>query len=247
MDKLQKLYDITSKHSHYQTLPKSITDLVGEVKQGINRYEFERLKYITSNINLNNKIILDVGANTGFFSISSIENGAKLVDVYEGDKSHVDFISSISNVLNLNINTHQKYLEFNETFDKKYDIVYLLNVVHHLGDDFGNTKIDIKTAKQKISEILKYFSDKTELMVFQMGYCWKGNRDLLLFENGTKSEMISFVKNSIKEYWDILNIGIIESDLNYHNLNDLNIQNKPKLKEFGNRPLFILKSKIKNK
>jgi len=28
-------------------------------------------------------------------------------------------------------------------------------------------------------------------------------------------------------------------------LNDSNIQNEPKLKEFGNRPLFILKSKIK--
>jgi hypothetical protein len=66
-----------------------------------------------------------------------------------------------------------------------------------------------------------------------------------LFESGTKNEMISFVKNSIKNYWDILNIGVLESDLSYHNLNDSNIQNEPKLKEFGNRPLFILKSKIK--
>ena len=245
MDKLQKLYDITSKHSHYQTLPKSVTDLVGEVKQEINRYEFERLDYITSNIDLNNKVILDIGANTGFFSVSSIENGANLVDVYEGDESHVNFISDISDVLDLNITTNQKYLEFGETFDKKYDVVYLLNVIHHLGDDFGDTKISIENAKQKMSEILKYFSDKTEFIVFQMGYCWKGNRDLLLFESGTKNEMISFVKNSIKNYWDILNIGVLESDLSYYNLNDSNIQNEPKLKEFGNRPLFILKSKIK--
>jgi len=245
MDKLQKLYDITSKHSHYQALPKSVTDLVGEVKQEINRYEFERLDYITSNIDLNNKVILDIGANTGFFSVSSIENGANLVDVYEGDESHVNFISDISDVLDLNITTNQKYLEFGETFDKKYDVVYLLNVIHHLGDDFGDTKISIENAKQKMSEILKYFSDKTEFIVFQMGYCWKGNRDLLLFENGTKSEMISFVENSIKNYWDIINIGVLESDLSYRNLNDSNIQNEPKLKEFGNRPLFILKSKIK--
>lgn len=245
MDKLQKLYDITSKHSHYQKLPKSVTDLVGEVKQEINRYEFERLDYITSNIELTNKAILDIGANTGFFSVSSIENGANSVDVYEGDKSHADFISDISNVLNLNITTNQRYFEFDKTFDKKYDVVYLLNVIHHLGDDFGDTKISIEKAKQKMSEILRYFSDKTELIIFQMGYCWKGNRDLLLFENGTKSEMISFVENSIKNYWDILNIGVLESDLSYHNLNDSNIQNEPKLKEFGNRPLFILKSKIK--
>jgi len=245
MDKLQKLYDITSKHSHYQTLPKSVTDLVGEVKQEINRYEFERLDYITSNIDLNNKVILDIGANTGFFSVSSIENGANLVDVYEGDKSHADFISDISDVLDLNITTNQRYLQFDETFDKKYDVVYLLNVIHHLGDDFGDTKLSIENAKQKMSEILKYFSDKTELMVFQMGYCWKGNRDLLLFENGTKNEMISFVENSIKKYWDIINVGIMQSDLKYHNLNNSNIENKPKLKEFGNRPLFILKSKSK--
>jgi len=245
MDKLQKLYDITSKHSHYQTLPKSVTDLVGEVKQEINRYEFERLDYITSNIDLNNKVILDIGANTGFFSVSSIENGANLVDVYEGDESHVNFISDISDVLDLNITTNQKYLEFSETFDKKYDVVYLLNVIHHLGDDFGDTKISIENAKQKMSEILKYFSDKTEFIVFQMGYCWKGDRNLLLFENGSKKEMISFVENSIKNYWDILNIGILESDSNYYNLNNSNIKNEPKLKEFGNRPLFILKSNIK--
>lgn len=245
MDKLQKLYDITSKHSHYQALPKSVTDLVGEVKQEINRYEFERLDYITSNIDLNNKVILDIGANTGFFSVSSIENGANLVDVYEGDESHVNFISDISDVLDLNITTNQKYLEFGETFDKKYDVVYLLNVIHHLGDDFGDTEISIKKAKQKMSEILKYFSNKTKFMVFQMGYCWKGDRNLLLFEGGTKNEMISFVENSIKNYWDIVNIGILQSDLTYYNLNDSNIKNEPKLKEFGNRPLFILKSNIK--
>jgi len=245
MDKLQKLYDITSKHSQYQKLPKSVTNLIGEVEQKINRYEYERLEYINSNIDLNNKTILDVGSNTGFFSVSSIESGANLVDVYEGDKSHADFISDISDTLDLNISVNQKYLQFNETFDKKYNLVYLLNVVHHFGDDFGDTKISIKKAKEKMSEILKYFSDKTEFMVFQMGYCWKGDRNLLLFENGSKKEMLSFVEIFIKNYWVILNIGILESDSNYYNLNNSNIKNEPKLKEFGNRPLFILKSNIK--
>lgn len=244
MEKLKKLYNITSKHSHYQKLPKSISDLVGESTQQINRYEFERLGYIQSNIDLTNKTILDVGANTGFFSISSLDNGATSVDIYEGNQSHANFISNVSEILGLNANVNESYLQFNESFDKKYDVVYLLNVVHHLGDDFGDTQINVENAKHKMSQILKYFSDKTEIMVFQMGYCWKGNRDLLLFENGTKQEMISFVENSIDGCWDIINVGILEEDLTYHNLDDSNIENQYNLREFGNRPLFILKSKI---
>lgn len=244
MEQLKKLYNTTSKHSHYQQLPKSISDLIGESTQEINRYELERIDYINSNIDLTGKTILDVGANTGFFSISSLDNGATSVDVFEGNQSHADFITNVSDILELDINVNRSYLQFNETFDKKYDVVYFLNVVHHLGDDFGDVQINVDNAKQKMSEILKYFSDKTKFMVFQMGYCWKGNRDLLLFENGTKQEMISFVENSIDGHWDIVNVGILEEDLRYHNLDDANIVNKHNLREFGNRPLFILKSKI---
>ena len=81
---------------------------------------------------------------------------------------------------------------------KSYDVVFLMNVLHHIGDDYGDSAITLKEAKENIIFQLNGMAEKTKYMVFQMGFNWKGNRDKGLFENGTKEEMVEFIKEGTK-------------------------------------------------
>jgi hypothetical protein len=162
---------------------------------------------------------------------------------------HATFVKSASDFLNLNISVQNVYLNFDDTdnFELDADVVLLLNVIHHLGDDFGNKSLNINDAKGKMINSINYFSKKTKYLVLQMGYCWKGDRGQLLFEDGTKKEMIDFVKNATVDYWNILAIGVAEEKnklTKYNLLNKDNIIRNDKLGEFRNRPLFILQSKF---
>jgi hypothetical protein len=67
----------------------------------------------------------------------------------------------------------------------------------------------------------------------------------LLFENGTKEELIDFVKKAVEGRWNIQAIGVaeMEDDKTVFNLlNDSNIKRSDAMGEFRNRPIFILKA-----
>ncbi len=86
-------------------------------------------------------------------------------------------------------------------------------------------------------------------VILQLGFNWKGDRYLPLFDNGTKSEMIAFLQINIESFLDITRIGIAQKKDNnviYSDLTDSNIERDDSLGEFLNRPLFILKSKLKS-
>ena len=129
---------------------------------------------------------------------------------------------------------------------RKYDVVFLLNVLHHLGDDYGDKTLSIDMAKELMITQLNTMVNKTSYIVFQLGFNWKGNRNICLFNNGTKAEMIDFIKTGTKNFWDIIDIGIAEGSkqhTEYFDVNKINIERKDSLGEFLNRPLFIMKSK----
>jgi SAM-dependent methyltransferase len=246
---LVKQYQETSKHSNYQILPsrlarmKEFRDL--DIKS---RNEKIRLDYFKSVVNFKDKSILDIGGNTGYFSIELLDNGARFVHYYEGNKEHADFVSEASKVLNLEdkLKVTNDYLSFQDELEgDKYDIVLLLNVLHHLGDDYGDKSLSLTKAKENIITQLNSMADKTDLMIFQMGFNWKGDRNICLFENGTKRELIDFISKGIKGFWEIVEIGLAMKDgneVNYHSLNNQNIERDDSLGEFLNRPVFILKS-----
>jgi len=247
--KLKTLYEKGSKHSNYQILSKRLSLLIGDGIKVKSRYENERLNFILENIDVKDKTIIDIGGNTGFFSFELIENGAKIVDYFEGNKAHADFVKLSSVVLDVSdkIQVKIKYLNFSNELDgNHYDLTLLLNVLHHLGDDFGDKKITIDNARKNIITQLNYFADKTSLLVFQLGFNWKGNPRHCLFQKGTKKELIDFVLNGTQEFWDVVKIGIAEKsneEIKYYTLNELNIERNDSLGEFLNRPLIILKSK----
>ena len=249
-EKLTALYAQNSKHSNYQILSDRLSSIIN--REDINvrtRYEKERLNYIKNYVPVKGKNVVDIGGNSGFFSFELIDNGANKVIYYEGNKAHADFVKHASKVLKVEdkIEIHNRYFSFdNELEDGKVDIILLLNVLHHVGDDYGDSLLSMQKAKEEIIKQLNSLAGKTDIIVFQLGFNWKGNPKDCLFEHGTKAELIDFVTNGIRTCWNIQSIGIAEKNnliVEYKPLNEQNIQRQDAMGEFLNRPLFILKSK----
>ena len=248
-ENLIALYAQSSKHSNYQILSDKLTNLVGNDIEVRTRYEKERLRFILDNVAVEGKNIVDIGGNSGYFSFELIEAGAKKLFYYEGNQSHADFVKLAAKVLEVEnkIEVFDRYFSFNsELHSQNIDIILLLNVLHHVGDDYGSAELSLPKAKEEILKQLNSLADKTGILVFQLGFNWQGNRNVCLFENGTKQELIDFVKTGIESSWEIQSIGIAEKNnltVEYQPLNEQNIQRQDQLGEFLNRPLFILKSK----
>lgn len=249
-NKLLELYQITSKHSNYQILPSALKQLLNSKEvQTFSRYEKERLDFLKTHLSFENKKILDIGGNTGYFSFEVTDLGAKEVIYIEGNKNHTDFVREAAKVTGKNIKCLNEYLNFSEPLEgAPFDIVLLFNVIHHLGDDFGDKNITKEQAKNEMKRAINYFSGLTEFLVLQMGFCWKGNTNQLLFADGTKSEMIHFINDATKDKWEVLTIGIAEDNNHtqktvYKDLNSENIKRIDALGEFRNRPIFILKKR----
>lgn len=248
INELIKLYSQKSKHSNYQILPKRLSGIINNNEIEVRtRYEAERLEYILKNVDVDNKVILDIGGNTGYFTFELLDTGAKKVYYYDGNYAHSEFVRLAAKVLHLEnrIDIKSDYFSF-EDKSNKYDIILLLNVLHHIGDDYGDKELSIEKARESIINQLINLSKITELLIFQLGFNWKGNRELCLFENGTKQEMIDYIKEGTKNHWEMLKIGVAESDngvISYSDLNDRNIKRFDALGEFLNRPIFIMKSK----
>ncbi|MBQ3839239.1 MAG: hypothetical protein II819_04725 [Fibrobacter sp.] len=247
VNRLTSSYNAISKHSQYQILPKCLTQFIDQNQLNTkSRAEQQRFDYIAKKISLKGKSLIDIGANTGFFSFNAIEAGAKHVTSYEGNAAHAEFLSAATELLELNnqMKVKNEYYNFNDS--RTYDICFLLNVIHHLGDDYGDKSLSIEKAKEFMILQLNKMSSICETIIFQLGFNWKGNRTSCLFEKGTKQEMIEFIKNGTQNYWNIEHIGIAEKsadDIVYKDVSPSNIQRMDELGEFLNRPIFIMKSR----
>lgn len=137
IEELKTLYLEKGRHSQYQILASDLRDILGDCVPFKSKYEMERLDYIKENLNLKDKNILDIGGNTGYFTFEALKAGAKRADYYEGNKTHADFVTLAAEVLGLEkrINIHNEYYLAQER-EKRYDVVFFLNVMHHLGYDF---------------------------------------------------------------------------------------------------------------
>ncbi len=249
IEKLIELYNKTSKHSNYQVLASKLKNIIHTDALTVDtRYEVERLNYIKKHLPIKNKNITDIGGNTGFFTFELQSLGASKVNYYEGNREHASFVRQAAIVLGCadQIAVSNSYVELEKReIGKNIEILLLLNVLHHIGDDYGDSDITKANALKIICNSLCELAKDVDTLVFQLGFNWKGNPKLPLFNNGTKKELIDFIKQCTSGRWEIQHIGIPVrhgDGITYTDLNENNIQRDDSLGEFLNRPLFIMKS-----
>lgn len=246
-EELKKLYMQVSKHSNYQILTDELAGILDADQLFTkSRQEKERLDYMLQHVDFKDKRVLDIGGNTGFFTFEALKHGACHVDYYEGNEAHAKFVALAAKVLGVEnqITVYPQYYLFHEQSDK-YDVIFNLNVVHHLGDDFGEEK-QKEHAKQKMLSCINFLADYGDCMILQMGFNWKGNVNEALFEKGTKREMEKYLELGTKECWKITNVGIAilnKDEIFYEEQNEQNNFRMDEMGEFLNRPIFIMKSK----
>lgn len=248
------LYQRTSKHSNYQVLATALAPLLGSEAISVkSRHEHERLAYILSRVSVDGLHVADIGGNTGFFSFELLAQGARRVDYHEGNAEHHDFVRAAAERLGLAgcLHTHHGYVSFEPAELPALDCTVLLNVLHHLGDDFGDRTTAKEAAKQRMLACLAALARSTRLLVFQLGFNWKGDRHQPLFPGGSKAEMIEFIEQGTAADWVIAAIGVAGrqdekgkgGEVVYRDLCDRNIARDDSLGEFLNRPIFIMRSR----
>lgn len=242
---IKSLVQLKSKHSAYQALHPKLNPFISEAEYiPSGKSEAERFSYMKNLSNFSGKNVLDIGANTGYFSFDALENGAAHVTAYEGNKNHADFILAAANILSLQdrIRVHSDYYSFTGNHPDSYQIGICLNVLHHLGDDFEDAQLSIIDAKQKMGQALQSLSLSCDSLWFQLGFNWKGNPALPLFQLGSKKEIIDFVKESCLHYWDIQDIGIYNPESKEYEAMTPSLMGRfDHLGEFLNRPIFLLR------
>jgi hypothetical protein len=246
---LLELYHVASKHSNYQTLPAQLQHVLSSDDISVkSRHEEARLAYILSRVDFDGLRVADIGGNTGFFSFELLLHGARRMDYFEGNAAHHDFVQAAAAVLGLSgsLHTHHGYVAFEPDELPPVDCTILLNVLHHLGDDFGDPDLARDAAKGRILECLATLARSSRQLVFQLGFNWKGDRHQPLFPGGTKAEMIDFITKGTAADWTISSIGVAarhENGIRFADLCDANIARDDSLGEFLNRPIFIMRSR----
>lgn len=248
MNTLKALYHSQGKHSGYQILP----DLLKEVftpdgVPDINRYEKERWDFIAAHVNFKGKTVLDIGCNIGYFSMQSLSAGASHITCFEGNTGHTEFLTLAAKTIGkeAHFSIQNRYYHFDEEDKEPVDVVVLLNVLHHTGDDYRQEANTIEMAKSSMLKQLNSMAPYCREIIFQLGFNWMGDRNRGLFEHGTKEELIAFVTDGIRGYFEITAIGVAtgtREDICYATPDAENLKRNDKLGEFLNRPIFILKS-----
>jgi SAM-dependent methyltransferase len=238
------------KHIGYHVLPERLNALLAG--SGLeNRYTFherERMAFFREHVDFAGKSVLDIGCNIGWVLMGALDAGAAKVVGYEGKPSCAEFITRAIDELGERerFEFHPRYYAFDGEAGR-HDVALLLNVLHHLGDDYGGEPgLSIAAAKARMLEQLNGLARQVGTLIFQLGFNWKGNRNTCLFEHGTKAEMIDFVTRGTAADWRVEAIGIAERRdgiVRYAPLSATNILRDDALGEFLNRPLFVLRSR----
>jgi hypothetical protein len=273
-EKLTALYNDGSKHSKYQNIPdfvKKELDYYETIDENW-RGDTARYKYLTDNMTFNgNKNIGEIGANTGFFTLSlAYANQDSSFTAYEINPTHASFIKDVADSFNMgNVFVKAQGVDFNGISDMdKHDILLNYNVLHHAGVDFDTHLLSSEKDFEDYSvEYLRKLKEKTGLMVFQMGSNWGGNKQKPIVPLSDDAEKIGLNARMFKKSgWEIIDIsihtrknGILEYKAIEKEVVDLinnctigeetsvvnekvDLSELPSLSEFYRRSIFVVKS-----
>lgn len=234
-----------SKHSDYQLLHPSVRALYGDLPQPGGKHEEQRQRYMARRLSPAGLHVHDIGANTGYFSFAAIEAGAAQVVSHEGNPEHARFIALAAQALGVQdrLRSEASYFDFAGTARGTFDLTLCLNVLHHLGDDFGDARLGMAQAKDAMLAALNGLAGHTRQLWFQLGFNWKGDRSRPLFPGGTKAELVDFVRSGTSRHWSVEDIAVVNPRTReYEPLDAENVARFDQLGEFLNRPLFRMRS-----
>jgi hypothetical protein len=270
---LKELYNDQSKHSKYQNIPKFIQKEFG-YQEKINeqwRGDTARYNYLLKEFNFANyQEIADIGANTGFFTLSlAYQFKNSHFTAYEHNNNHLMFIRYVLHYFELqNVTIYPSPVILKGRFAlKRHDFCINFNVLHHAGVDFDQGLIEEpKHFASYGSEYLSKMSSKIDTMIFQMGYNWGGNKQKPIVGLQDDPGKLLYTIHLFQESgWKILKIAHAKLDpgqtIYYENMpqdllarlisnkrikNELNkyisALNLSRLSEFYRRPIFTCQS-----
>jgi len=243
---LDALYRQRSKHSSYQLVHPMLAPLLVDADDmPAGKLEVERQRYFARALPLRGASVLDIGANTGYFSFGAIEQGAKRVRCYEGNAQHARFIRGSADRLALGerVDVRHAYYDFNGDAADVFDVGLCLNVVHHLGDDFGDPALTLEQARIHMLDCVNRLAATLRVLMLQVGFNWKGDVRFPLFDGGQKSALIEFVRRGVADHWGIDEIVVPNpATRDYEPLCAANLARNDAIGEFMNRPIFKLRS-----
>jgi SAM-dependent methyltransferase len=245
---LKALYQQRSKHASYQLVHPMVASHLGDTSDlPAGKLERERQAYFDRALPLLGARVLDIGANTGYFSFGALHSGAQHVTCYEGNADHAAFVTHCADVAQLadRLTAHACYFDFLTPVEQTYDVTYCLNVLHHLGDDFGDVNLSLDAARAQMLCCLNHMAGLTRTLVLQLGFNWKGDVRYPLFDRGEKSSLIDFVAHGAADHWVLEEVVVANpASRGYEPISEDNLPRNNQIGEFMNRPLFKLRSRV---
>ena len=244
---LDTLYRRRSKHSSYQQVHPLLAPLLARSDDlPAGKLEAQRQRFFAGAVTFAGARVLDIGANTGYFSFAALAHGAAGVRCYEGNCEHAEFIRAGAEQLGLaeRLQVRPRYFDFDADSSEPSDICLCLNVLHHLGDDFGERSLGIEQARRRMLHCLDAMAANTGTLVLQLGFNWKGDVRYPLFAGGEKAALVDFVREGTHAAWRLDTVAVADPQTQeYEALNARNLARNDAIGEFMNRPIFVLRSR----
>ncbi len=204
----------------YQSIPSFVQEKLGytEVINEEWRGDTARYNYILEFFEKSDfSSVLDIGANTGFFSHSlAYEFPSLKVTALEPNINHANFITEINDIFKLgNMDIINKSLGIDDVikFDSKFDSSLLLNVLHHAGVEFDIGKINTEI------EFWDYFRNFlnsysiSPTIIIQVGYNWGGNKLKPIIKPDCLYDMfLQLLTNINQSCWKATNVAYYNSE-----------------------------------
>jgi len=153
-----------------KTIYQSFDDLGQSIRSSNSKKKFESLK----NIGFENKYVLDIGCNFGYFSFKSVQNGAKQVYGIDVDSNAIHMANSYKNKIYQYKNVEFKLMDIFD-WNKRIDVVLCLSIFHYFRErqqgfikemykliNKGGTLVIETGINQTSQEIVKYARHEKE-------------------------------------------------------------------------------------
>ena len=179
---LKRLYLDGTKHSCYQNVPQFMSghlDLSDKL-QPLWRDDVPRLELVREYFDFHRVAsVVDVGANTGYFSLSLAFDYPNLeVTSIEGHKGHAEFIAEAAGLAGLgNMRVVNQYVGHQTDPELlNSEVVLHFNVLHHLGVDNQDRIESIEQFFRVAVQALSRAHHEGAWLVLQMGFNWGGDK-----------------------------------------------------------------------